>query len=134
MPLSNDEQRQLDDIEWRLYTEDRSFALLMEGVAIRLRLRLWAICVTSVAAGTLLGISVAMRLWWLGTPGLVLLSLLVLQAWLTAKALRSRRCPGRTRTRLDGSRLRVRRAGHGVVRRLGHVVPRRPGRRHSSGT
>lgn len=114
MPLSEEEQRQLSDIEWRLYAEDRHFALLMEGVRCRLRLRLMAIGLTSLVAGAILGVSTATHTAWLHIPGAVLVVLTAFQAWLAGRGLGSGRS-ARERVRFRALKYRLRGLFHGAL-------------------
>lgn len=80
MPLSGDEQRQLDDLERQLHI-DEDFALLVGGLVRRLRLRLAAISVTALAAGALVALSVSRHAWGMRGPGLALLLVTAGQVW-----------------------------------------------------
>jgi hypothetical protein len=80
LPLSNDEQRQLDALERQLHI-DESFALMVGGLVRRLRLRLAGICVTTLGAGILIGVSLPVRSWLLRGLGLALLVPTAYQVW-----------------------------------------------------
>lgn len=80
MPLSRDEQRQLDDLERQLHI-DEAFALLVGGLVHRLRLRLAVISLTALAAGGLLALSVPRHTWGLRAPGFALLLFTAGQVW-----------------------------------------------------
>ncbi|WP_162308132.1 DUF3040 domain-containing protein [Segeticoccus rhizosphaerae] len=80
MPLSNDEQRQLDALERQLHI-DESFALMVGGLVRRLRLRLAGICLTALGAGVLIGSSIPGRSWLLRGLGLALLVPMAYQVW-----------------------------------------------------
>ena len=131
LPLSNDEQRQLDALERQLHI-DESFALLVGGLVHRLRLRLAVLCATALGAGVLLGWSIPERSWLLRGLGLALLVPTAYQLWAIGHD-DHRRPSHRLRRWLAHARRRLspRRAARAVRSRLTRVVTRvRHPRRH----
>ncbi|MEZ0093759.1 DUF3040 domain-containing protein [Streptacidiphilus sp. EB129] len=75
MPLSEHEQRLLEQMERALYAEDPKFATALEGTGLRARTRR---TVYLAAAGFVVGVALLMggmvtKLWWVGVAGFVVM-------------------------------------------------------------
>jgi Protein of unknown function (DUF3040) len=86
VPLSEHEQRLLEQMERALYAEDPKFATALEGTGLRARARR---TVYAASAGFVLGVALLMggvvtKLWWVGVAGFVVMlgcSLLAVTGW-----------------------------------------------------
>src|SRR3954467_1555753 len=75
VPLSEHEQRMLEQMERALYAEDPKFASALEGTGLRVRTRR---TVYLAAAGFVVGVALLMggmvtRLWWVSVVGFVVM-------------------------------------------------------------
>ncbi|MFC1412417.1 DUF3040 domain-containing protein [Streptacidiphilus sp. N1-12] len=92
MPLSEHEQRLLEQMERALYAEDPKFATALEGTGLRARTRR---TVYLASAGFVVGVALLMggmvtRLWWLSVVGFVVMlgsTVLALTNWRRAPRL-----------------------------------------------
>ena len=92
MPLSEHEQRLLEQMERALYAEDPKFATALEGTGLRARSRR---TVYAAAAGFVVGVALLMggmvtKLWWVGVVGFVVMlgcAVLVITGWRRAPRL-----------------------------------------------
>ena len=92
MPLSEHEQRLLEQMERALYAEDPKFATALEGTGLRARTRR---TVYLAAAGFVVGVALLMggmvtKLWWVGVVGFVVMlgcAVLAITGWRRAPRL-----------------------------------------------
>ena len=92
MPLSEHEQRLLEQMERALYAEDPKFATALEGTGLRARTRR---TVYLAAAGFVVGVALLMggmvtKFWWVGVAGFVVMlgcAVVAVNAWRRAPRL-----------------------------------------------